>query len=93
MLAAELIEVPERRADRIDRILGLPPARLSFRTLGVEEQVEAFLGQREEDVVLAREIAVDRGRAVLDTVGDLPDRDVLVSLGDKQVPSRIENRA
>ena len=55
------------------------------------EQPEAFLGEGEEDVVLRREVAVDRGRAVLDPVGDLADGDVLVALGDEELPGRIQD--
>ena len=58
---------------------------------GVVEALEAFLGQREEDVVLAGEVAVDRGRAVLDALGDLADGDLPVALGDEEVAGRGEN--
>ena len=37
------------------------------------EPAEALFGEGEEDVVLAREVAVDRGGAVLDPLGDLAD--------------------
>src|SRR5687767_6797608 len=53
--------------------------------------MEPFLGEGEKDVVLAREIAVDRRRAVFDAVRYLADRDVLVALGDEEVPCRIED--
>jgi hypothetical protein len=37
------------------------------------QELEAVFGEGEEDVVLAGEVAVDRGRAVLDLFGDLPN--------------------
>ena len=71
---------------------GFPPvARLDALAVR-EEQPEAFLREREEDVVLAREVAVDRGRAVLDPVGDLPDRHFLVAVGDEQLARGVEDR-
>ena len=54
--------------------------------------MKAFLGQREEDVVLAGEVAVDRRRAVLDAIRNLADRDVLIALGDEKIARRIQNR-
>jgi len=35
------------------------------------QQMEAFLGERKEDVVLRRKVAVERCRAVFDALGDL----------------------
>ena len=55
-----------------------------------EEHVEAFLREGEEDVVLAGEVAVDRGGAVLDLLRDLADRDVLVALGDEELPGSVQ---
>ena len=57
-----------------------------------KEDSEPLFGERQEDVVLAGKIAVDRGRAVLDLLRDLPDRDVLVTLGDKQIARGVQNR-
>ncbi len=57
------------------------------------QQPEALFGEREKNVVLGREVAVDGGRAVLDPLGDLADRDVLIALGDEQLARRIENGA
>jgi hypothetical protein len=57
----------------------------------VAEQVKAFLGEGEEDVVFAGEITVDGGRAVLDPLGNLANRDVLEPLGDEQLARGVEN--
>src|SRR5215471_18382885 len=67
MLLAEFVVTPEDPPQGVGGIV----VRRGLDAVGVrEEQAEPFLGQREEDVVLAREIAVDRRRAVLDPVGD-----------------------
>jgi hypothetical protein len=79
---ADAIERRERFEQRL--VLGLP------RTA---KQPEAFLGEREEDVVLAGEVAVDGGGAVLDALGNLANRDVPVAFGREQLPRGIENRA
>ena len=57
----------------------------------IAEQPEPLFGEREEDVVLDWEVAVDGGRAVLDALGDLADRDVLEALGDEQLAGGVEN--
>jgi hypothetical protein len=87
MDAAELVESQKPAAEVFDRI----GERRRFSI--AKEHAESLFRQRHEDVVLAREVAVDRGRAVLDLLGDLPDRDVPVALGDEKVPRRIQNRA
>ena len=74
----------------VDRIAGRRGARRSAER---EQQPEAFLGEREEDVVLAGEVAVDGRRAVLDALGDLADGDFLVSVGDEELARRIQNRS
>ena len=58
--------------------------------LGVESP-EPLFGEREEDVVLAGEIAVDGGGAVLDPLGDLANGNVAVALGDEEVASGVED--
>ena len=91
MRLAELVEVPERAAHRIHRIGGIVAFDALLVGVAGEQQPEPFLGQGEEDVVLAGEVAVDRRGAVFDPVGDLADRDVLIALGDEQVARRIQN--
>ena len=59
----------------------------------VPEQAEALLRECEEDVVLAREVAVDRGGAVLDALGNLADGDVAEPFGHEELPGGVENRA
>ena len=49
------------------------------------EAPEALFGECEEDIVLARELAVNRGGAVFDALGNLADGDVAVALRDEQV--------
>ena len=88
MRLAELVDAPESRADRFD-----PAARFAWLAARREEHPEALFGERQEDVVLAREIAVDRGRTVFDLLGDLSNRNVRVPLFDEKVPSGIENGA
>ena len=83
---AELVDPPEARADRVHRI-GATGASLAAR----KQQPESFLRERQEDVVLAGEIAVDGGGAVLDLLGDLPDRHVLIALRDEQLARGVEN--
>jgi hypothetical protein len=88
MRPAELIEVPERLAHGVDP---LEPLAVPLRT-GSEQQVEPFLGEGEEDVVLAWEVAVDRSRAVFDTIGDLADRHVLIALCYEEIARGVQNR-
>ena len=57
----------------------------------VVEAAKAFLGEREEDVVLAGEVAVDGGGAVFDALGDLADRDVPIAFGDEEVARGVED--
>ena len=57
----------------------------------LEELAEAFFGEREEQVVLARKVAVEGRGAVLDLFRDLADRHVPVALGDEQLPGRVQN--
>ena len=87
VVLAELVVAPEHRAELVDRIRLARPRRSAER----EQQAEPFLGERQEDVVLAREIAVDGGRAVLDPLGDLANGDVLVAVADEEVARGIQN--
>src|SRR2546430_7523300 len=80
MLTAELVDAPEDRADSQQRVEPLERVATPFDSW-VPEQAEALLGECEEDVVLAREVAVDRGRAVLDAFGNLADGDVAEPFG------------
>src|SRR5207244_2232677 len=64
VVAAELVEAPEDGAHALD-LRGAGKCRIVRDRRRVAEQLKAFFGEREEDVVLAREVAVDRGRAVL----------------------------
>ena len=84
---AELVEAPESRRG-CSSIGSAASASWPRR----EQHAEAFFGEREEDVVLAREIAVDRGRAVFDLFRDLADGDVPIALRDEQLARRIQNR-
>src|SRR4051794_33579615 len=87
MLAAEPIEPPEN---------GPNPFEWTDR-LGavgrIAEQAEPFLGEREKDVVLARKVAVDGRRAVLDALRDLSNRHVSVALCREQIARGVENGA
>ena len=59
----------------------------------VVEQTEPFFGESEKDVVLRREVAVDRRRTVFDPFGDLADGDVLIPLADEELARGVENGA
>src|SRR5262249_50760332 len=72
----------------IDRI---PRGRVARRGAVRKQQAEAFLRQREEDVVLAGEVAVDGGRAVFDALGDLADRDFVIPMSNEELPGSIQN--
>ena len=89
VLAAEPVEAAKNGTDAIEWRHGFGVR--GDAVVNAAQQPETLFGEREEDVVLRWEVAVDRGRAVLDPVGDLPDGDVLVALGDEQVARRIEN--
>ena len=54
---------------------------------------EAFLGEREEDLVLRREVAVDRAGAVFDLGGDVADGDLGVAVGDEELERGVEDGA
>jgi hypothetical protein len=86
MALAELVQPPEACADLIDGICG------GLSVVARKEDSEPLFGERQEDVVLAGKIAVDGGRAVLNLLRDLADRDVLVTLGDKQIARSVQNR-
>jgi len=53
--------------------------------------MEAFVGEREEDVILAGVIAVNRRGAVLDALGDLSDGDVGVAFDEEELTGGVEN--
>src|SRR5439155_8390288 len=80
MVAAELVKPPEDGANALE-LRAAGELRIVGHRRGIAEQPEAFLGELEEDVVLAREVAVDRGGAVLDPLRNLADGHVLVTLG------------
>ncbi len=81
----------EGGADPFDRRRGLEPLGVADRGR-VAEEAEAFLCERIEDVVLAGEVAVDGGGAVLDPFGDLANGNVVEALGDKEFARRVEDR-
>ena len=89
MFAAELVEAPENRADPIE---WLPLVRLT-RFGRLAEQREPLLGEGEEDVVLAGEVPINRGGAVLDFFRDLADGDVWISFADEQLARRVQDGA
>ena len=91
MLEAEFVDAPEDLAEAIQRFERLQ-ALGSAGIVGIAEQPESFLGEREEDVVLAGEVSVDGGGAVFDAFGDFPNGDVLVALGDEQLAGGVQNR-
>jgi hypothetical protein len=55
------------------------------------KQAEPLFGERQEDVVLGREVAVDRTRAVLDFRGDVAERHLRVSVRHKQLERCVED--
>ena len=57
------------------------------------KQAEALFGEREEDLVLRCEVAVDRARAVFDLCGDIADRHLRVAVADEQRQRGIEDGA
>jgi hypothetical protein len=86
MYLAELIKTPETSPDLVDGI---------DRRLFVawrEEHPKTFLGEGQENVVFAFEIAVDGGGAVLNFFRDLANRNVLISLRYEQFAGSIQNR-
>ena len=82
MIAAEFVQPPEDGAYSVERS---GRVRFAGRAGGaaIAEEPEAFFGEAKEDVVLAREIAVNRGRTVFDALGDFSNRDVLEALTDE----------
>ena len=55
------------------------------------QQPKPFFRERKEDVVLAREITIDCGRAVFDALGDLANRNVLKAFGDEQIARGVQD--
>ena len=88
LLLAELGETPQRRAHVVERIGARRVADLAAADL-----TEAFLGQREEDLVLRREVAVDRGRTVFDLGGDGSDGNLGVAVGDEKLEGGVKDGA
>ena len=84
---AELIDPPHDSPNPSHRVRLVERGNRSRK-----KQPETFLSQREKDVVLAGEIAVNRSWAVFDPLGYFPDRYVVITLGDEQVPGCIQNR-
>lgn len=52
--------------------------------------MEALFGEGQENIVLAGKVAVDRSWAVFDFLGNLADGDVLISLGDEEIPRGVQ---
>src|SRR5438552_3229324 len=85
MLTAEPIKPPENGPNPFEW-----PGRLG--AVGrIAEQPEPFLSEREKDVVLARKVAVDGRRAVLDALRDFSNRHVPVALGREEIARGVEN--
>jgi hypothetical protein len=57
-----------------------------------EENLEALLVHGVENLVLVLEIQVDRGRAVLDAVGNLADGGFFVAFLDEQVHGGLKDQ-
>src|SRR4029453_19679850 len=89
MVAAEVVEILEKEGDPVQRGEGLQPIGAGID--GTTQQTKTFLGKGKVNVVLTGEVAVNRRRAVLDSLGDLSDGDVLVALRDKQLSSGVGN--
>jgi hypothetical protein len=90
VLAAEFIQMPETVANARK---GLVVAALVIAQHHPAEEPEAFVGQGEEDVVLAREVGVERCRTVFDAFSDLANRDVRVAFRNEQVTGCVQNRS
>jgi len=86
MLLAERVQAPEASSNLLDGI-----GNRHFRAW-CEQHPETLFGEREENVVLAREVAVDGGGTVFDLFRNLSNRDVLVPLRDEEFAGRIQNR-
>jgi len=54
-------------------------------------RVRKSVAERANDGHLVREVQVDRGRRVLDRLGDLAHGDALVTLGDEELASGVED--
>ncbi len=88
LVLAELVETPRDGAHVVERIVARRVGELALANLA-----EAFFGEREEDLVLRREVAVDRRRAVFDLGGDVADGDLGVPVGDEELERGIEDGA
>src|SRR4029453_9258090 len=76
---AELVEAPGSRLDVAKRVIAGRLSKLS-RT----QEPKALFRQREEDLVLRFEVAVDRARAVFDLCRDIANRYLRVAVADEQ---------
>jgi hypothetical protein len=85
MLTAESIDPPENGSNPLERTKRLAAVGR------VAEQPEPFFGEREKDVVLARKVAVDCGRAIFDALRDLSNRDVSVPFDGEQFAGGVED--
>src|SRR5205814_9710453 len=65
LLAAERVQMPEVGTDALERWKG-GTLRSVLVAAGIAQQPKPFFRERKEDVVLAREITIDCGRAVFD---------------------------
>jgi hypothetical protein len=86
VLLGEFVEGPPAAAHFLERAVGLH-RRLHF----LIEQMKPFRSECEEDVVLAREVAIDGGGAIFNSLGDLADRDALIAFGHEQVARGAQN--
>ena len=86
LFLAEGIEPPERLADPFERRVGVRRCR-AVRA----DKLQPFLGKREENVFLAREVAVDRAWAIFNLFGDLAHRHVRVALVEEERPRGVQN--
>jgi hypothetical protein len=57
------------------------------------DKLQALLGEREENVFLAREVAVDRARAIFNLLGDFAHRYVRVALVEEERARGVQNLA
>ena len=89
LLLAELVVAPEAVFER-----GEPDRRCAAgASIMLAETAEALIRERDEDVVFRREIEVQRRRAVVDLLRDLPHGHVIVAFLDEQLAGCLEDGA